>query len=1006
MMKPTKKQQSPPTTFTTVNKMDNLINVANEDDLHCLHNRLTKSLARAETRSVRVLRMAVISALLLTAGIVSVGVFLYTRNEERQNFTNHFEDSALQVLESFHDMVERSLGSVASLSTDYTSYALHSNSSFPFVTLPDFSLRGSQFRAQSGSHIVHWLPLVQEDQRDDWEDYSAAHRSHIDEEFETDVEYRTKQDYELRGHDVGHHRRLQQPEEEVETPPPRNMTILGDGSGFHPRIWSNGAMVPPGDEPKGTGPYLPTWQRSPVSGQRQGFLNMNWVHAKVIGPGLLDTMLQEKKAVLRNAAVPIPKMLKLMEGNLRISQYREHVEDYIDGLSTFMVYPVFDKFGEDQKLAGVLATNVYWKMLLSHLLPSSSQGIICVVENSFGQEFTYRIDGPEATFLGLGALNDPKYDDLEYSENINAYLQRRAGPRTRAYTTVPLSDSTQYTIRVFPSKDTEEMFVTNKPIVYTVVVLVGFALASFLFLLFSWVVEKRQHIMTAKVVDNAEKMTRTEREMQEFLCHEIRNPLASSLSACCFVTSALNENGDKGLADPGTLKTVREDMDVVNSSLNFINDFLRSMLDIHRAAGNKIKINKAPTDLLQDILEPVSAILYKRVANFQVLVECPENLLVHTDCIRLKQVVLNLVRNSSKFVEHGFIRMRAEVLANDVRLYIEDSGPGMPKDKQQDLFCKYQSSLDSLSQGTGLGLHLCQKLMHSMGGDVWLDPLYDSGIEGCPGACFVLELNSAPLDIESSLPTTDSESEQPNEVVTVVPTAPAVVPVDKPQKDDPVEQRNKDDTDTSCSTSPPSPAPPTMALFALPSAPPLAQPSTSPPTCAVATDTVSKPDANTAAAPASVSTSSPPPAAAADTPGPVLPENLKILMTDDDAVLRKLFTRALKKAAPPSWEISEASSGEAALRLCDEKQEEGSAFDLIFMDMYMASVDKQLLGTETTQAMRAKGIQSTICGLSANDIRDNFLSNGADDFILKPLPCKPAALRETLDRLLQHRHRS
>lgn len=284
--------------------------------------------------------------------------------------------------------------------------------------------------------------------------------------------------------------------------------------------------------------YYPPFQshstESPVSAQRQGFLNMNWVNAKVIGSGLLGTMLKEKKAVLRNAAFPIPKFLKMLHDNLAISQYRgEDLEDYIEGLSTFLVYPVFDNFSEDQQVAGVLATNVYWKILFSHLLPSSSQGIICVVENSFNQTFAYRIDGPEANFLGPGDPHDPKYDDLELSENVNDYLQRRASPRNRAYATVPVSDTTQYTIRVYPSQDTEDQFVTNKPIFYTMAVIFGFALASILFLLFSYVVEKRQHIMIAKVVENAERVANTERELNEFLAHEVSTSFRSLKPYLC-----------------------------------------------------------------------------------------------------------------------------------------------------------------------------------------------------------------------------------------------------------------------------------------------------------------------------------------------------------------------------------------------------------------------------------------------------------------------------------------
>ena len=86
----------------------------------------------------------------------------------------------------------------------------------------------------------------------------------------------------------------------------------------------------------------------------------------------------------------------------------------------------------------------------------------------------------------------------------------------------------------------------------------------------------------------------------------------------------------------------------------------------------------------------------------------------------------------------------------------------------------------------------------------------------------------------------------------------------------------------------------------------------------------------------------------------------------------------------PTWNISEASSGETALRMCEELQPE--QYDLIFLDQYMASVDKQLLGTETAQAMRTKGVSGRICGLSANDLRDTFINSGANDFVLKPMP--------------------
>ena len=648
-------------------------------------------------------------------------------------------------------------------------------------------------------------------------------------------------------------------------------------------------------------------------------------------------MIRDKKAIISHVAIPAPGFKEKLEANLRLSQYRERIDDFIDGLSTFLLYPVFDSLDEQKReLAGILATNIYWKNLFSNLLPSGNEGIICVVENSLNQTFSYRIDGSESFFIGMGDHHDSYYDGMEIVADVNENLKWKSGPENRAYGTVPLSSDINYRIRAFPSKQLEQHFLTNEPIIYTMVVISGFAFASFLFLLFSYVVEKRQKLMIEKVLENAHKAAVTERELNEFLSHEVRNPLSAAISACSFVSTAVNEA--EPMVDEETKRFVREDIEVVNSSLHFINDFLRSMLDVHR--DKQITVQLAPVDLLRDILEPVSTILYKRVASFEVIVDCPENLLVMADSMRLKQVVLNLVRNSSKFVEKGYLRMRAAAVNDQVKIYVEDSGPGISDEKKKELFIKYQQSLDLLSQGTGIGLNLSKKLMKTLNGDLYLDDSYLSGIEGYPGACFVVDLNVAPLDIESAIFTPSSThcNNQPPKASDNFPDVESglfrVTKVDSCM--DGICEIPK------CSSA--------SKKLLTPASPEL--------TCQ-------------------------------------LPSDLSILFVDDDVVLRKLFVRGIKKV-DPSWKIQEASSGETALRLCEVEM-----FDLIFMDQYMASVDKQLLGTETVQAMRTKGVESKICGLSANDVRETFINSGANEFLLKPLPCKPVELEKTLLRILE-----
>eukprot|EP00549_Striatella_unipunctata_P004942 CAMPEP_0118686328 /NCGR_PEP_ID=MMETSP0800-20121206/7749_1 /TAXON_ID=210618 ORGANISM="Striatella unipunctata, Strain CCMP2910" /NCGR_SAMPLE_ID=MMETSP0800 /ASSEMBLY_ACC=CAM_ASM_000638 /LENGTH=265 /DNA_ID=CAMNT_0006583355 /DNA_START=234 /DNA_END=1031 /DNA_ORIENTATION=- len=124
-----------------------------------------------------------------------------------------------------------------------------------------------------------------------------------------------------------------------------------------------------------------------------------------------------------------------------------------------------------------------------------------------------------------------------------------------------------------------------------------------------------------------------------------------------------------------------------------------------------------------------------------------------------------------------------------------------------------------------------------------------------------------------------------------------------------------------------------------------------------------------------------------------LPQECKVLFVDDDLILRKLFARSVKRVAP-TWKINEAANGESALIMVEQE-----SFDFIFMDQYMASVQKQLLGSETVRAMRTKGIKSIICGLSANDCETIFYQAGADAFLFKPFPCEKETLRQELLRI-------
>ena len=195
------------------------------------------------------------------------------------------------------------------------------------------------------------------------------------------------------------------------------------------------------------------------------------------------------------------------------------------------------------------------------------------------------------------------------------------------------------------------------------------------------------------------------------------------------------------------------------------------------------------------------------------------------------------------------------------------------------------------------GLSLCEKLTQLLGGEIWLDDDYDSGIEGCKGARFVIALKTPPIDLDEL----DQDTKSDDSFDEVMPT---------------------------------------------------------------------------------------------------LPDSLSVLFVDDDVILRKLFSRTIRKTFP-SWHVDEAASGEIALKMLESHNKK---YDIIFLDQYMSSTVKQLLGTEVVREIRARGLTDTlICGLSANEIEQSFLEHGADAFCLKPFPCKEGQVRRELFRILSKR---
>jgi hypothetical protein len=210
----------------------------------------------------------------------------------------------------------------------------------------------------------------------------------------------------------------------------------------------------------------------------------------------------------------------------------------------------------------------------------------------------------------------------------------------------------------------------------------------------------------------------------------------------------------------------------------------------------------------------------------------------------------------------------------------------------------------------GIGLYLCKNLTELMGGELVLDTEYDSGIAGHPGTRFLVKLNQPPVDpldlsrLDQHVLEDEFEGGGSREFHI------RLDELDANDNDDETEHDAAGNEDGGAAGGPKS----------------------------TGTGTGSGTGAGTATTGDSSSSDE---SNDRRNSGGLLPQHLNVLFVDDDAILRKLFARKIKTVAP-DWTVREAANGETALLLVEHH-----SFDLIFMDQYMASVEKQVRAGQT-----------------------------------------------------------
>lgn len=210
------------------------------------------------------------------------------------------------------------------------------------------------------------------------------------------------------------------------------------------------------------------------------------------------------------------------------------------------------------------------------------------------------------------------------------------------------------------------------------------------------------------------------REIVANVSHELRTPLTSIIG---FIKGILD-----GII---TKEDEKKYLLIAYEEANRLKELTRDIVEVAKLESGNTKLNKERfyiNDLISDVYIELETLVKEKNLDF-IYNECEKNIEVNADKSRIRQVLINVINNSVKYTNDGYIKIVLEKENGSAKITIEDTGIGIRKDKVAYLFNKFYTANEygNATSGAGLGLNIAKNIIDMHNGKIKIESEENKG---------------------------------------------------------------------------------------------------------------------------------------------------------------------------------------------------------------------------------------------------------------------------------------